>query len=122
MTVKTIAARRGTFVGVTAVILGLAVVISLLVTGAFGPASAQEGDGVNAAAPASSSGNGDGIVGTSSPGPSAPSGPITVDGPWYEIAQAGAGNPVTGCSPADPAGPGCVPSSAGNSVFADAPP
>lgn len=51
-----------------------------------------------------------------------PLGPVTVGGPWFEFGFSGAGVPATGCFPADPGGPGCSPSSGGNSVFADAPP
>jgi len=47
-------------------------------------------------------------------------GPVVVDGMWYEWAQVS--GVVSGCSPADPAGPVCTPSSGSNSVFADAPP
>jgi len=49
-------------------------------------------------------------------------GPITPNGPWFEFAFTGVGVPATGCAPADPGGPFCIPSSGGNSVFADAPP
>ena len=49
-------------------------------------------------------------------------GAVIVDGLWYEFAFTSPGAPTTGCSPADPAGPPCTPSSGGNSVFADAPP
>lgn len=41
-------------------------------------------------------------------------------GIWHEWAWSG--STVTGCSPADPAGPSCTPSSGGNSVFVGAPP
>lgn len=44
MTVRTIATKRSAFLGMATVILGLIVVISLLATGAFGQASAQDGD------------------------------------------------------------------------------
>jgi hypothetical protein len=49
-------------------------------------------------------------------------GPVSIGGPWQEFGFTGVAVPATGCFPADPAGPGCVPSSGGNSVFADAPP
>ncbi len=49
-------------------------------------------------------------------------GPVPTGGPWIEFAFFGKGSSATGCSPADPAGPGCAPSSAGNSVFGSAPP
>lgn len=52
----------------------------------------------------------------------APAGPITPGGPWNEFSFAGAGSFAKGCAPADPSGPGCVPSSAGNSHFVGAPP
>ena len=48
------------------------------------------------------------------------SGPILLN-QWYEFAFTVAGEPATGCSPADPLGPGCTPSSGGNSLFADTP-
>ena len=48
------------------------------------------------------------------------SGPILPD-QWYEFSFRGAGTPASGCFPADPLGSSCVPSSAGNSVFADTP-
>ncbi len=74
-----------------------------------GPISAQQG--------------GDGTTANPQPGPSQ-SGPITINDPlWTEIAViGGVGTPATGCAPADPAGPGCTPSSGGNSQFGDAPP
>ncbi|MEO7971164.1 MAG: hypothetical protein ABI698_07690 [bacterium] len=49
-------------------------------------------------------------------------GPVPTNGPWVEFAFFGKGIAATGCSPADPSGPGCAPSSAGNSVFGSAPP
>jgi len=49
-------------------------------------------------------------------------GPVPVGGPWIEFAFGGKGSTATGCSPADPGGPGCAPSSAGNSVFGGTPP
>ena len=52
----------------------------------------------------------------------APAGPITPGGPWNEFSFGGAGSLAKGCAPADPTGPGCVPSSAGNSHFVGAPP
>jgi hypothetical protein len=52
----------------------------------------------------------------------APAGPITPGGPWNEFSFAGAGSFAKGCAPADPSGPGCGPSSAGNSHFVGAPP
>jgi hypothetical protein len=79
---------------------------------------------VAAAAPVVAQGPGNnGIV--SSPGsanPSAPQGPVPLLGPWHQFGFTAAGVAATGCAPADPAGPPCGPSSAGNSVFADAPP
>jgi hypothetical protein len=51
----------------------------------------------------------------------ADAGPIGL-GTWYEFAFGGPGSAATGCSPADPAGPGCSPSSGTPTVFADAPP
>lgn len=47
---------------------------------------------------------------------------VTPGGPWYEFSFAAAGVFAKGCAPADPAGAGCVPSSAGNSQFVGAPP
>ena len=49
-------------------------------------------------------------------------GPAPIGGPWLEFAFTAVGVPATGCFPADPAGPGCAPSSKGNSLFVDAPP
>jgi hypothetical protein len=49
-------------------------------------------------------------------------GPVPVGGPWIEFAFTGTGSMATGCSPADPGGPGCAPSSGGNSVFGGKPP
>ena len=69
---------------------------------------AQNGNGVGA-----TSEPGFGIFGSVNP---------AIDGPWLEWAFTGVGVPATGCFPADPAGPGCGPSSGGNSVFLDAPP
>ncbi|HEV7796875.1 MAG TPA: hypothetical protein VGO73_01870, partial [Pyrinomonadaceae bacterium] len=43
-------------------------------------------------------------------------------GPWIEFGFAGTGSSATGCSPADPTGIACSPSSGGNSVFGTAPP
>jgi hypothetical protein len=48
-------------------------------------------------------------------------GPITI-GDWLEFGFSDAGTPATGCDPADPAGPFCVPSSGTPSSFLDAPP
>ena len=85
---------------------GLLVIVGVALIA--GPALAQQGDGTSP---------------TPLPGPSS-NGPVTIDDPlWTEIAViGGVGTPATGCSPADPAGPGCTPSSAGNSQFGDAPP
>jgi hypothetical protein len=47
------------------------------------------------------------------------SGPIVFD-QWYEFAFS-LGYASTGCFPEDPSGPGCTPSSGGDSVFADEP-
>ena len=41
---------------------------------------------------------------------------VTPGGPWYEFSFGAAGVFAKGCAPADPAGAGCVPSSAGNST------
>jgi hypothetical protein len=51
-------------------------------------------------------------------------GPIDpeVGGPWLEFSFGTTGSAAAGCSPADPAGPICAPSSGGNSAFLDAPP
>ena len=50
-------------------------------------------------------------------------GPVLIDDLlWTQFAFTTIGAPITGCAPADPAGPGCVASSAGNSQFGDAPP
>jgi hypothetical protein len=46
---------------------------------------------------------------------------ITVGGPWNEFSFTTAGVPARGCSPADPSGLGCEPSSALNSVFVGPP-
>ncbi len=56
--------------------------------------------------------------------PRAPSiaGPIPLGGTWIEFGFGTSGSFATGCQPADPAGLYCSPSSAGNSVFGDAPP
>ena len=48
-------------------------------------------------------------------------GPITT-GTWHEFGFADAGTPATGCDPADPAGPFCIPSSGTPTDFLDAPP
>lgn len=48
--------------------------------------------------------------------------PVVVGGPWYEFSFTGAGAFARGCSPTDPGGLGCTPSSGGNSTFAGAPP
>jgi hypothetical protein len=47
--------------------------------------------------------------------------PVLTDGTWYEFSFIGTG-PAQGCSPVDPAGIPCVPSSGGDAVFAGAPP
>ena len=47
---------------------------------------------------------------------------ISPGGPWNEFSFGAAGVFAKGCSPADPAGAGCVPSSAGNSQFVGSPP
>jgi len=49
-------------------------------------------------------------------------GPVPVNGPWIEFGFTGTGSTATGCSPADPGGPSCAPSSGGNSVFGGTPP
>ena len=48
--------------------------------------------------------------------------PVPVGGLWQEFSWTAAGVFARGCSPADPGGLGCVPSSGGNSTFAPAPP
>ncbi len=70
--------------------------------------SAQEGNGVasrEVGGPAAS------------PGTGPPPGPVPIGGPWNEFSFAGPGSFAMGCQ-----GGGCVPSSGGNSVFADDPP
>ncbi len=52
----------------------------------------------------------------------ASAGAIGLGGPWIEFAFSGVGIAATGCAPADPGGPACVPSSGGNSIFGDVPP
>jgi hypothetical protein len=52
----------------------------------------------------------------------APKGAIVTGGPWNEFSFTTAGSSAKGCAPADPAGLGCSPSSAGNSHFVGAPP
>ena len=47
---------------------------------------------------------------------------ISPGGAWNEFSFGVAGVFAKGCAPADPAGAGCVPSSAGNSQFVGAPP
>ncbi|MFB2975653.1 PEP-CTERM sorting domain-containing protein [Microseira sp. BLCC-F43] len=47
---------------------------------------------------------------------------IAFGGPWYEFSFGQVGEDARGCNPADPNGPVCTPSSAGNSVFAGASP
>jgi hypothetical protein len=49
-------------------------------------------------------------------------GPVPIGGPWIEFAFGATGSSASGCSPADPGGPGCAPSSGGNSSFGGAPP
>ena len=49
-------------------------------------------------------------------------GDIEVGGPWIEFSFGAEGSFAQGCAPADPAGPACTPSSAGNSVFGGPPP
>jgi hypothetical protein len=51
----------------------------------------------------------------------ASAGPIPFD-EWLEFGFTEAGTPATGCDPADPAGPFCIPSSGTPSTFLDAPP
>jgi hypothetical protein len=51
----------------------------------------------------------------------ASAGPIPFD-EWLQFGFTEAGTPATGCDPADPAGPFCVPSSGTPSTFLDAPP
>jgi hypothetical protein len=71
-------------------------------------ARAQEGNGIDPAARPEA--------------PSAPQGPVPLTGLWQEFNFTTTGVPARGCAPADPAGGLCSASSAGNSVFADAPP
>jgi len=52
----------------------------------------------------------------------APAGPVVISGPWNEFSFSATGSFAKGCAPADSGGPGCSPSSAGNSHFASAPP
>lgn len=52
---------------------------------------------------------------------SAAAGPITL-GQFQEFAFSNAGVPATGCDPADPAGPFCIPSSGTPTTFLSAPP
>jgi hypothetical protein len=47
---------------------------------------------------------------------------VELGGPWVEFSFGVQGSFAQGCAPADPAGPGCTPSSAGNSVFGGPPP
>jgi hypothetical protein len=51
----------------------------------------------------------------------ASAGPIAVD-TYYQFAFGDVGDPATGCDPADPAGPFCIPSSGTLTDFLDAPP
>ena len=51
----------------------------------------------------------------------ASAGPIPFD-EWLQFGFTEAGTPATGCDPADPAGPFCLPSSGTPSTFLDAPP
>ena len=48
--------------------------------------------------------------------------PVAPDGTWFEFSFAGTGVDAKGCSPADPAGSGCIPSSGTPTTFAPAPP
>jgi hypothetical protein len=50
----------------------------------------------------------------------ASAGPIAVD-TYYQFAFGDVGDPATGCDPADPAGPFCIPSSGTLTEFLDAP-
>ncbi len=52
----------------------------------------------------------------------APKGAIKTGGPWNEFSFNATATFAKGCAPADPAGAGCSPSSAGNSHFVGAPP
>jgi hypothetical protein len=49
-------------------------------------------------------------------------GPVPTSGPWIEFSFFATGSAARGCSPADAGGPGCGPSSGGNSVFGSLPP
>jgi hypothetical protein len=51
----------------------------------------------------------------------ASAGPIPFD-EWLQFGFTEAGTPASGCDPADPAGPFCIPSSGTPSTFLDAPP
>lgn len=53
---------------------------------------------------------------------SASAGPIMISGSWNEFHFTDVGEPATGCTPADPGGFACIPSSGGNSIFAGKPP
>lgn len=53
--------------------------------------------------------------------PAVSAGPI-LPNLWYEFGFANAGIAATGCDPADPAGPFCIPSGGTPSLFLDAPP
>ncbi|HAX78390.1 MAG TPA: hypothetical protein DCY88_21835 [Cyanobacteria bacterium UBA11372] len=52
----------------------------------------------------------------------APASAIALGGAWYQFSFGKAGKDAQGCQPADPNGPLCTPSEAGNSVFAGASP
>jgi PEP-CTERM motif-containing protein len=60
------------------------------------------------------------VVGSLLSATPASAGPISVD-TYYQFAFGDVGDPATGCDPADPAGPFCVPSSGTPTSFLDAP-
>jgi hypothetical protein len=72
---------------------------------------------------ASLQGNGNGIVGPGEPSDRASAAvAITIGSGWQEFSYITPGFAARGCSPADPQGPLCTPSSAANSTFAGTPP
>ena len=86
-------------------------VFSLLAAAALAQSAyAQEGTGI--------------VEGSRASSVSAPSilGPVPIGGTWIEFSHLAPGSFAAGCLPADPGGLLCTPSSAGNTVFGDAPP
>jgi len=61
------------------------------------------------------------VVGSLSSATPASAGPISVD-TYYQFAFGDVGDPATGCDPADPAGPFCIPSGGTPTDFLDAAP